>query len=122
MRVKDRGFLICIRLVYHRPPFLRWGLYICIMARRAKKSLPLTIKLSMNIKTGFYEGEENGIIYQLTFEQYNDMKTYYKGSWGYEPTITAWYHSLSRFDKPNVKRLNAPRPADDFTPDPDWPE
>lgn len=76
----------------------------------------------MNPKTGFYEGIEEGITYQLTFEQMNDLKYYFRGSNGFTPTISIWYNSLDRFKKKEIKRHGQQRPADDFSPDPEWDE
>lgn len=71
--------------------------------------------------TGFYEGEEAGITYQLSFEQMNDLKHYFRGSQGFEPKITTWYNALSRIDKLKIKRLSVPQAPDDFFPDPEPP-
>jgi len=77
----------------------------------------------MNTQTGFYEGVEDGITYQLTFEQMNALKAFFHLlSSGYEPRILTWYNSLSGWEKQKVKRLNAPLKPDDFFPDPEWTE
>ncbi len=46
------------------------------MGKRAKLTLPWHIKVNLNLKTGFYEGVENRVTYQLNFSQLNDLKIY----------------------------------------------
>ena len=82
----------------------------------------MTIEVDKNIKTGFYEGTENGILFQLTFEQLQDLKKFFTGSQGFEPRIITWYNSLNRFDKKKVRHRGAPELPDDFFPDPEAPE
>lgn len=92
------------------------------MSRRTRRSVPLTIRLEFNPKTGFYESQEEGITYQLTFTQMNELKEYYRGSNGFTPTMLEWYNSLDRFKKKEIRRHGQQKPEDDFTPDPEWPE
>jgi len=74
------------------------------MSRRSKITLPQHIRLSLNIRTGLYEGTENGILYQLTFPQMNDLKKYCRVSNGsLIPTIETWYKDLTRYSRKAVK-------------------
>lgn len=96
--------------------------FLCTMTRRARKTISIAIPLQYNVKTGLYEHTENGITYKLTFQQYNDMKEFYRGSNGFDPNITTWYNSLDRFAKKEVILVGQPTPPDDFMPDPEYPE
>lgn len=88
---------------------------------RARNSLPLGLRqLSFNNATGLYEAEEAGITYQLTYEQLNDLKGFYKHCGGMAPTFDAWYASLDRFAKKKIKRLGVAPPPDDFYPDTEY--
>lgn len=89
------------------------------MSRRPRNQLNLSLRgLQYNPKTGYYEVTEAGITYQLTFSQMNDLKTYYSGSQGYTPTFSAWYNSLDRFAKKEIKLAGTSPAADYFFPDP----
>lgn len=81
--------------------------------------LPRNIDLTLNTLTGFYEGIEKGVTYQLTFSQMNDLKSFYIGAKMTDATIEAWYNSLDRFAKKDVKRLNIP-PGEAFYPDQEY--
>ena len=73
------------------------------MSRRSKITLPQHIRLSLNIQTGLYEGTENGVLYQLTFSQMNDLKTYCRVSNGsLIPTIESWYKYLTSYSRKAV--------------------
>lgn len=84
------------------------------MGGRAKVAMPLHIDITFNTKTGFYESEVNGFLYQLTFTQMNAVKSYCRQS---KETIEDWYMQLSRFDKKEVKRLGNSIDDSGFFPD-----
>ena len=87
------------------------------MARRPSKSLNLW-QLSFNTSTGLYDTEEDGIVYHLTFEQMNNLKTFYFGSQDNPPTYLNWFNHLDRFEKQKVKRSgNIPIQPNNFYPD-----
>lgn len=74
------------------------------MSRRSKITLPQHIRLTLNLRTGLYEGTENGVLYQLTFTQMNDLKIYCRVSHGsIIPTIETWYNSLTTYCRKLVK-------------------
>lgn len=88
------------------------------MSRRAKLTLPRHINLTLNLRTGFYEGTENGVLYQLTFAQMNDLKIYCRVSHGsLIPTIETWYKDLTSYSRKAVKRVGAEIDSDGFYPD-----
>jgi len=88
------------------------------MNRRARISLPIHIKLTQNLRTGLYEATENGVTYQLTFVQMNDLKIYcWESLDGLIPTVETWYNSLSSYSWKAVKRIGAERESDGFYPD-----
>ena len=66
--------------------------------RRARKPATFYIKglLKQSI-AGIYKLEENGITYELTYEQFNQLKAAHC-------TIEEWYHKLDRFAKKCIKR------------------
>ncbi len=86
---------------------------------RARKPLTPSLKqLHLNTSTGFYEAEENGIIYHLTFTQMNGLKAFYFGNNAYNATFERWYNNLDRFAKKEIMRTGK-LPAGDsgFYPD-----
>lgn len=88
------------------------------MGKRAKLAFPRHIKLAFNFLTGFYEVTENGVLYQLTFAQMNDLKIYcsvYHGS--LIPTIETWYNNLTSYSRKTVKRIGVKIENDGFYPD-----
>ena len=91
------------------------------MGGRARRPLPFSIRLTKNNTTGYYEGEENGITYILTYSQMNALKQYFHLNHLLIPTFTAWYNSLNQFDRKEVKRLNTPCGPQDFFPDIEYP-
>ena len=84
------------------------------MGGREKSAMPLEIKMALNTKTGYYEAREDGILYQLTFEQMNDMKHHvnyhHKGMLG-------WFNNLSLLEKKKVKRSGHKEEHSGFWPD-----
>ena len=73
--------------------------------KRPKLSLPINIRLSFNPVTGLYEITENGIFYELTYVQMNDLKIFYFGSNGSMiPNIQSWYNQISSYSRKSVKR------------------
>lgn len=88
------------------------------MSRRAKLSLPQHIRLQMNPRTGYYEGVEDGIVYQLNFLQLNDFKVYHQSLNGLSvATLKGWYNNLSAFSRKRVKIISGEVPENDFYPD-----
>lgn len=89
------------------------------MSRRSKITLPQHIRLTLNLQTGLYEGTENGVLYQLTFTQMNDLKIYCRVSHGsLIPTIESWYKDLTSYSRKAVVVLG-PKVVNDngFYPD-----
>ena len=67
-------------------------------SRRARK--PATIYLKGLLKqsiSGVYKLEENGITYELIYEQFNQVKAAHS-------TIEEWYRNLDRFAKKEIIR------------------
>jgi len=67
-------------------------------SRRARK--PATFYLKGLLKQsipGMYKLEENGITYDLNYEQFNQLKA------AHSP-IEEWYNNLDRFAKKNIVR------------------
>ena len=81
-------------------------------SRRAKK--PVTFYLKGLLKQslpGVYKFEENGITYDLTYEQFNQLKVA-------RSTIGAWYNNLDMFSKKEIVRYgNLPVENNGFYPD-----
>lgn len=74
------------------------------MSRRSKITLPQHLRLTLNLRTGLYEGSENGVLYQLTFTQMNDLKIYCRVSHGsIVPTLETWYKDLTSYSRRAVK-------------------
>lgn len=73
------------------------------MSKRSKITLPQHIRLTLNIKSGLYEGTENGVMYQLTFTQMNDLKIYCRVNHvSLIPTIETWYKDLTSYSRKAV--------------------
>ena len=87
------------------------------MGKRAKLTLPWHIKVNLNLKTGFYEGVENGVTYQLNFSQMNDLKIYCRLNHGSIPTLETWYNDLSSFSRKAVKTIRPEFEETEFFPD-----
>ncbi len=67
-------------------------------SRRARK--PATFYLKGLLKQsipGMYKLEDNGITYDLNYEQFNQLKAAHS-------TIEEWYNNLDRFAKKNITR------------------
>jgi len=89
------------------------------MSRKKSPSVPSSIDLQFNSKTGLYETIENGITYQLTYSQMNGMKMFFKHN-GYMAQVNTWFNSLTKVEKKAVKRTGEPKEPDDFIPDREW--
>jgi hypothetical protein len=78
------------------------------MGGRSRRQMPARINIERNISTGFYEGTDGGITYQLTYSQMNALKDYFhlRGS-GYEPRIITWFNSLNKAEKSQVTIINS---------------
>lgn len=88
------------------------------MSRRSTSTLPRHIELQRNLRTGLYEGTENGIRYQLTFPQMNDLKIYCRVSHGsLIPTIETWYNSLTSYSRKAVQVVKPVVEDNGFYPD-----
>lgn len=88
------------------------------MSRRGKLSLPMHIRLTMNLKIGLYEVIEPGILYQLTFAQMNDLKLYCRANHGSMiSTLASWYCNLSSFCRKFVGRTGTESGDTGFFPD-----
>ena len=71
---------------------------LLMSSRRARKSASFYIKgLLKQSEPGVYKLEENGITYELTYEQFNLLKVA-------SSTIEDWYNNLDRFAKKTTKR------------------
>ena len=81
-------------------------------SRRARKSASFYIKgLLKKSEPNVYKLEENGIIYELTYEQFNLLKVE-------DSTIEDWYNKLDRFAKMAIVRYGNIRTEDyGFYPD-----
>jgi hypothetical protein len=67
-------------------------------SRRARKPATFYIKgLLKESEPGVYKLEENGITYELTYEQFNLLKVE-------NSTIEEWYNKLDRFAKKAIVR------------------
>ena len=67
--------------------------------------LPVNLRqLTFNQSTGLYDAEEAGVVYHLTFEQMNHLKTFYNGTQSNPVTYENWYNHLDRFGRKLVKR------------------
>jgi hypothetical protein len=87
------------------------------MSKRSKLTLPRYINLTLNFKTGLYESIENGVTYQLTFSQMNDLKIYCRVSHGSMiPTIETWYNDLTSYSRKAVKFIKPEIEGTQFYP------
>lgn len=66
--------------------------------RRARKPATFYLKGLLKPSTpGIYKLEENGITYELNYEQFNQVKETHN-------TIEQWYNNLDRFAKKKIIR------------------
>lgn len=80
--------------------------------------LPRHIELKINLKTGLYEATENDIVYQLTFEQVNDLKIYCSMSHGsLIPSVESWYNELTSYSRKTVKIIGGKKDNYEYYPD-----
>ena len=90
--------------------------------RRARHPVPsqlANLRLGLNIKTGFYEVEENGILYCMPLEETRLLKVYFKAN--QNGTIQEWYNKLSKATKKRVNRIgNMIYDNEGFYPDNDF--
>lgn len=99
------------RFVKENPGVMNRDFYFCSMAK-ARHSASLYIKGITTVKDGVYELTEYGIIYNLTYEQFNLLKI------SRCHTVLDWYDSLDRFAKQEIKRSgDLPNVDNGFWPD-----
>ena len=81
--------------------------------------LPVNLRqLTFNPTSGLYDAEEDGVVYHLTFEQMNQLKSFYFCNQFSPATYGNWYNHLDKFDKQNVKRSGViPTEPNNFYPD-----
>lgn len=80
--------------------------------RRARKPAAFYLKTILKPSTpGVYKLEEDGITYELTYEQFNDLKAA-------KTSVALWYNNLDRFSKKRVIRHGFTQTDDNgFYPD-----
>ncbi|HVT83623.1 MAG TPA: hypothetical protein VHD35_00400 [Chitinophagaceae bacterium] len=88
--------------------------------RRAKHPVPMAIKeLHFDVQQNCYLIVDAGITYQMPLEMTRRLKQYFV--WNNVRTkdhnVADWYESLSKEERKQVIRINAPEEANGFYPD-----
>ncbi len=92
--------------------------------RRAKHPVPMAIKeLHFDVQQNGYVIHDAGITYKMPLEMTRSLKQYFV--WDNVRTkdhnVAAWYDSLSKEERKQIIRINAPEEAGEFYPDiPSW--
>jgi len=82
-------------------------------------------QLQYNPKTGFYEIEEDKVLYKMQLEETRSLRDYYRffrsGGGVLYPSLSRWYKDLPAASKKKVIREgDIPAQADGFYPDPEY--
>ena len=88
--------------------------------RRAKHPVPMAIKgLHFDVQQNCYVITDAGITYKMPLEMTRRLKQYFV--WNNVRTkdnnVATWYDSLSREERKQIIRINAPEEASEFYPD-----
>ena len=91
---------------------------------------PQLRELAYNPRSGYYEIQEDGILYRMDLEETRLLKDYFRdfktNSGRDYPTVAGWYQDLKRDAKKKVARAGKvpalPPGADGFYPDPVYPD
>ncbi len=97
------------------------------MRRPSKPMPPALWSLRFNPKSGFYEIEENRILYRMNQEETRDLRDYFRDfnhcGGTVIPTVAGWYKGTGKEVKKKVSREGeVPKQPVDFYPDPQWPD
>ncbi len=92
--------------------------------RRARHPVPMAIKrLHFDVQQNCYVIIESGITYKMQIEMTRRLKEYFRSDnvRTKDHNVTTWYESLSKEERKQIIRINAPEEASEFYPDtPSW--